>query len=348
MSNSDSKDDMTALVVRSAHDLATRSSLVIRGLRDISNGFQEDSFKSVDDRTLELFHQDKFEEAIAVCTAGLDANPKDECLWLIKGMCFSKQEKYDELLKCVVPLLEIDGKNPTYWYLAARVLHRLSKFEDELEHWRKLIEIDPQHKGAWRGIGDCLFNLGKYEEAVEAFDSELRLNPSDEYCQSRKATSLDAVSGHIGKILGTVESEEWKELIPTLILTLDHWWSEPSPKTELSVMTPRTRSFNFACNMESISGREQLLGKQMSVFQRSKESAKVYWVADALFVDSDATAKKIQPNSELIPVVLELSWFCTPEKSDADCVLELLSVAEDTFGIDDTFGTVMQFIWDGE
>jgi len=37
MSNFDSKDDMTALVVRSAHDLATRSSLVSRGLREIVN-----------------------------------------------------------------------------------------------------------------------------------------------------------------------------------------------------------------------------------------------------------------------------------------------------------------------
>ena len=125
------------------------------------------------------------------------------------------------------------------------------------------------------------------------------------------------------------------------------WWSEPSPKTELPVMTPRTRSFNFVCKIESLSDREQLLGKHLTVFQRSKETENVYWVADALFVESDATPKKIQPNSELIPVIVELSWLCTPEKSDADSVQELLSVAEETIGIDDTFGTVMQFIWDG-
>ena len=59
MSSSDSKDDMTALVVRSAHNLATRSSLVIRGLRDISAGSQEDYPKSAEDRALELFHSIK-------------------------------------------------------------------------------------------------------------------------------------------------------------------------------------------------------------------------------------------------------------------------------------------------
>src|SRR6266536_2272931 len=151
MSNPDAKDEMTALVVRSAHELATRSSLVVRGLRDIRSGFYESPVQSIEDRAMGLFNQSKFEEAIAICTSGLDANSMDECLWLIKGMCFSKQEKYDELLQCAIPLLEIDGKNPTYWYLAARVLHRLDKFEEELNHWRKLLQIDPHYEGARKG-----------------------------------------------------------------------------------------------------------------------------------------------------------------------------------------------------
>src|SRR5216684_1936125 len=134
MSSSDAKDDMTALVVRSAHNLATRSSLVMRGLQDISAGSQENYQKSAEVCALELFHESKFAEAIAICTAGLDANPKDECLWLIKGMCFSEQRKYDELLQCVMPLLEIDGNNPAYWSHVAHVLHRLGRFDEELKY----------------------------------------------------------------------------------------------------------------------------------------------------------------------------------------------------------------------
>ena len=130
MPNQDPREEITALAIRSAQELSIRSSLVSRGLREIANGFQEDYSKSVDDRALELFHQNKFEEAVSICTAALHANPKDECLWLIKGMCFSKQEKYDELLQCAIPLLEIDGQNPRHWYLAAQVLHRLQRFEE--------------------------------------------------------------------------------------------------------------------------------------------------------------------------------------------------------------------------
>jgi tetratricopeptide (TPR) repeat protein len=344
MSSSEAKDEMMALVVRSAHSLATRSSLVMRGLRDISAGSQEGYPKSAEDRALELFDEGKFAEAIAICTAGLDANPKDECLWLIKGMCFSEQRKYDELLQCVMPLLEIDGNNPAYWSHVAHVLHRLDRFDEELTYWQKVIQIDPLYEGEWRGIGKCLFSLGRFQEAIEAFDSELKLNSSDDYCQSQKEAAIAAIARQNRE--STIRSED---LVPSLVVTLDHWWAEPSPKSHLVDITPRTRSFNFVCKIESISDREQLLGKQMTVLQRGKNADKVYWVADALFVDSDAMPKKIQPKSELIPVVLEVTWLCsTNDKSDADCVREFVSVTEETFGYDDTFETVLQFVWDGE
>ncbi len=332
MSNSDSKDDMTALVVRSAHDLATRSSLVLRGLRDISTGFQEDSFKSVDDHALEFFHQDKFEEAIGVCTAGLDANPKDECLWLIKGMCFSKQEKYDELLKCAVPLLEIDGKNPTYWYLAARVLHRLSKFEDELKYWRKLMQIDPQYGGAWKGIGDCLFTLRKYQEAVEAFDSALKVNPSDEYCQSRRDDAISAL----------LEGGEWT---PTSILSLLGWYSESFDGRQLAPYT-ETRHLSLICQIRNISDHERLIGKQMSMYRRSKGTREMKLFAEALILE-DATFRlplRIAPHSEVDPISVELTWACPLDKTDPDCVEELFDMTWETVARDDEYGTVIKFV----
>jgi len=316
--------------------------LVVRGLRDISASSQEDNPGSTDDLALGLFQQNKFDEAIAICTSGLAANPKDECLWLIKGMCFSEQEKYDELLQCVLPLLEIDEQNTRHWWLVAQVLCRLQRFEDELEYLQRLVEIDSQYSGAWRAIGDCLFSLGRYQEAVQAFDSELKLNAFDDYSRSRREDTI-AVWRRAREPEPTIESED---LIPSLIVTLDHWWVEPTPQSQLPGINPLTRSFSVVCKIESISDREQLLSKQMTVVRRF-EDGKVYWVADALFVDSDATRKKIQPNSEWVPVTLEVTWLCTSNETTDDCVREFVSGAEKTFGRDDTFGTVLQFVWEG-
>jgi len=336
MSNPESKDEMTALVVASAHNLANRSSLVIRGLRDISTGLQEDSFKSAEDCALELFEQNKFEEAIAICTSGLDANPKDEVLWLIKGMCFSKQTKYEELLNCVLPLLEIDGQNPRYWSHVAEVLHRLGRHEEELKYWREVIHIDPQYIGAWKRIGDCLFTLGRYEEAVQAFESELKIDSSDEYCRSRRQDAFAAISG------------QWSsEVVPTLIVTLENWWTEPAPKGPLVEVTTRIRCFNFRCSIESVSGKEQLLGKHITLLQRQMGAKEAYWVADGLFVDFSEKPEKIVPHSEWSPVTVEISWLCSTDKSDEDCVRELLSSAYETFGYDDKFKTLLLFAWEG-
>ena len=79
----ESKDEITSLVMNATRQLVTRSSLIARGLRDISSGFQRDTFANVD-HAMQLYHQDKFEEAIAFCNKELEANPKDECLWQVR------------------------------------------------------------------------------------------------------------------------------------------------------------------------------------------------------------------------------------------------------------------------
>jgi tetratricopeptide (TPR) repeat protein len=337
MSNPNSQDDVTALVIRSAHDLATRSSLVLRGLRDIENDFQDDPFKSTDDRALELFHQNKFEKAISICNTGLDANPKDECLWLIKGMCFSKQEKYDELLQCTLPLLEIDPTSTNYQSLAAKVLHRLHRPEEELKYWQRVLEIDPNHKGAWQAIGDCFFELEKYEESVHAFEAELKLNPSDEYSRSRRHNAFAANSG------------QWlSELVPTIVVTLENWWTESFPKSELQGLFGDVKSFSFRCTVKSISEKEQVLGKQISLMQRLNGGKEAYWVGDGLFVDFGEQPAAIAPHSEWTAVTFEISWHCPTEKSEEECVRELLTSADQTLGHDDKFNTVLSFAWEGE
>jgi tetratricopeptide (TPR) repeat protein len=340
MSNPESKDEITTLVIRSAHELATRSSLVVRGLKDISSSFQENLPQSAEDRALELFNESKFAEAIFICTTGLDANPKDECLWLIKGMCLSKQEKYDELLQCLIPLLENDANNANYCALAAQVLRRLNRTEEELEYWQRVIEIDPDYEGAWRAVGDCLLEVGRSQDAVQAFDFELKLNPSDAYCQSRREIALAAKWKNENQVLSRLESTELKV---SLMVAVEHWWTEPSPKTQLATVTPRSRSFCFVCSIENISDQEQLLGKELTVVRYSPKTGERSWVADALILDSTTIPEKIGVDSEWSRVIIELTWLCSPEMSEADCVQEFLSDEYETLGYDDRFGTVLLF-----
>jgi tetratricopeptide (TPR) repeat protein len=195
MSSPESNNEITTLVVRSAHQLATRSSLVLRGLRDITRGFSDDAVKSIPDLAMELYLQDKFAEAIAICNNALEANPKDESLWQIKGVCLVRQGKNDEGFKCLTEALAIDDQNQYCWVLAAKVLRRDSyRTEEELDCWRHVIKISPDFMGAWREIGNCLVHLGRCREAVEAFDRELTLNPSDKDCVQQRTAVLEELA----------------------------------------------------------------------------------------------------------------------------------------------------------
>lgn len=336
MTPSDPKDEMTALVIKSAHELGTRASLVVRGIRDITLGFQDEPVQSTDERAQELFDQGKFEEAISLCNAGLNTNPKDECLWLIKGMCFSKQEKYDELLHCAIPLTEIDPKNSRYWFLVAQVAHRLHKPEEELKYWQRVLDIEPDYNGAWAAIGDCFLALGNPQDAVHAFDSELKINPSDDYCLSRRETVLSVISK---------QEHQPKDRMTALAVSLRGWYSDAFDGKQLAPYK-ETRHLNLICQITNISKNECLLGKEISMLRRSKGTGEMSLFADALILgggDGFKLPLRIAPYSEVDPVEVEVTWTCPLDKTDPDCVEELFDSAWETIGRDHEFGTVMRF-----
>lgn len=340
MKNAEARDAITTLVVKSTHELARRPSLVLRGLQDISSGFQSDVIKCALDRAMELLDEGKFDEAIAICTSGLEANPQDECLLQVKAVCLAKQDKYVEGLPYLSRALEVNNTNPFCWSLAARFYHHLGNTEGELYCWNRIIALEPDYKEVWRGIGDCLFTLGRYQEAIEAFASELNLSPSDDYCQSRKEIATAALRKNENQVLTRIESTDLKV---SLMVTVGDWWTEPSAKTQLATVTPPFKSFSFVCSIENISDREHLLGKELTVVRYSPNTGQRSWVADALILDSTTIPKKIGADSEWNPVTIEVTWLCSPEMSDADCVQEFLSDKYETLGYDDKFGTVLLF-----
>lgn len=178
-------DDVTALVSKSRDELASRASLVSRGLRDIT----EQLWPSVEvalDKGMELLRQKKFDAAIAVCDAALKTDPYDQCLWQLKGVCLAEKGDVEQGLECFDRALEADSENPHCWFLKSRLLRRVDRTENELKCLRRVLDLESKYQGAWREIGNCLLQLGIFEQAVHAFDSELKLNPSDAQCRSQR------------------------------------------------------------------------------------------------------------------------------------------------------------------
>lgn len=338
--NHDERDDITSLVSRSTSVLATRASLIGRGLRDISERLRANSLKVAQDEAMELLKQERLDEAIVICTAALDTDPVDEILWQIKGVCLAKLDNLEEGLDCFDHALQSNAENPYCWVLKSRLLLRLNRTQERLECWRRVIGIESDFSGAWKEIGCCLLELGNYEEAAEAFDSELKLHPLDSDCRSRKDVALRELTRSQQDLS---ERHQSFEANPTIILTIGHWWTEPYYKSP-----PFTdmKCFNLVCHIQNLSDQVQFLGKESTVLHRSKATGEISKVANALLLEAPPETSlplQLAPNSTCEPVVLELLWPFPAEKSDEECVREILDGAYETLACDDEFETLIMF-----
>jgi hypothetical protein len=88
----DEKTNEVSLTAQFSPQLSTRSSLVQRGLQDISDHLTAEATRTAQNQSIEFYKQHRFEEAIATCNVGLDLVPTDGILWQIKGVCFAEQE----------------------------------------------------------------------------------------------------------------------------------------------------------------------------------------------------------------------------------------------------------------
>jgi tetratricopeptide (TPR) repeat protein len=334
------RDDITALVSKSRDELSSRASLVARGLRDIVERLNADSLKAAQDNAMELLKQEKLDEAIAICTAALETDPEDESLLQIKGVCLAKQGNVEEGLDCFDRALKSNSGNPHCWLLKSRLLLRLNRTEERLECLRRVIGIESDFKGAWKEIGFCLLELGRYEEAAQAFDSDLKLNPLDAECRSRKDVALRELTRSQPNPSERIQAVDWNQ--PTLILTMGDWWTEPyyhsPPYADM-------KCFNFVCGVQNISDRAQHLGKEIAVFHRSKATGEMSKVADASLLESPPEfilPLQLAPKSSCNPLTLELLWPFSAEKPDDDCVREMFDHSYETLAYDEEFGTVIE------
>jgi tetratricopeptide (TPR) repeat protein len=225
----DERDEITSLVVKSSQELSTRASLVTRGLRDIADLLRANSLKATQDQAWEFHKERRFAEAVAVCSAGLEIDPTDEILWQIMGVGLAEQGRNEEGLACLERALQIDERNQYCWVLKAHLLRRLNRTEEQLGSWRRVLGIEPDFQGAWKNVGRCLFDLGRYKDAVQAFDSEMRLNPLDEDCRSRRETALAEIAHNQEDHLSKPQLPDWNATVKCcpedqsrLLFCLDH------------------------------------------------------------------------------------------------------------------------------
>lgn len=129
---------------------------------------------------MEYFDQERFDDAIAVLKASLDADPAQAPIYNLLGMIYLKQnESISSAIGSFEQALLIDPHYAdVYFNLASTYAGAANRPELAAEYFRKTLEVDPKYVKAYFGLGwFTLTTLEKPVEAAEYFQKAIEYFP---------------------------------------------------------------------------------------------------------------------------------------------------------------------------
>ena len=97
-----------------------------------------------------------------------------------KGVQLFKDEKYEEAIVFFNKAIEKDPGYEKAWYNKGLIQKKLGRDDDALESFTKALEVFPDYSKAWFNKGIILQKLYRYVEAIECYEYALEIDPNFE------------------------------------------------------------------------------------------------------------------------------------------------------------------------
>lgn len=161
-----------------------------------------------------LFEEGKYDEAIEIFAAVIEAFPNVYIVNLNIGDCYFQKKNYDEAEKFYKKILENDPKDhmallgigncninrgddekalewyskiefekiedPTVLFNVGTIFYNNSKYEEALKYYKKAVEIKEDFLDGIYQLGLAYLTLGKNSEALNEFENYLKHDPDSE------------------------------------------------------------------------------------------------------------------------------------------------------------------------
>jgi tetratricopeptide (TPR) repeat protein len=225
---------VTALAAPASQILTIRTSLIKRGLDDISRGAQEDASFAAALRSFEFLKAGRLDDAFEISTAwqGVGGAGGNIC-WEISGICAAAARNYAGASKSIrraLGSISEDRVKPVNELF--RLMRRMIIANKRLEKMKVIdvssepfklasegqwaaqdllaeivtnmgLELNPnsspqEFSGWWGEVGHWLLGRGRYEDAIRAYEAQIRKDPSHADSYLEKGIAL--------KRLGYLES----------------------------------------------------------------------------------------------------------------------------------------------
>ncbi|MBI2101532.1 tetratricopeptide repeat protein [Candidatus Woesearchaeota archaeon] len=97
-------------------------------------------------RGVDYYKKGNYELSLKAFEKAIELDPKDNTLWVNKGVILFKLNKPEEALKAFEKAIELDPKDPNVWFNISCYYSIKNKKEEALLNLKKAIELDSKHK----------------------------------------------------------------------------------------------------------------------------------------------------------------------------------------------------------
>jgi tetratricopeptide (TPR) repeat protein len=125
----------------------------------------------------ELFHQQRYREAVVAYDRVIQANSGDDVAWFKRGIALENLECYEEAADSYERVLQLQPEDYLAWYKRGNAFERLQRSTEALQAYEQVVQLKPDNYWAWHDRGKMLETLNRFEEAVASYDRAVNLKP---------------------------------------------------------------------------------------------------------------------------------------------------------------------------
>lgn len=145
------------------------------------------------DSLINLYKEDKFNEAINFAKSFIDDHPKMSVGYNIFALSNKALGRTETAKKVFEDLLIHNPNNSIFLGNLANIYSDLGYLDKAIKLFNKAITSDPKSINSYNGLGNALINLGRTSEAIVAYNEVIKLDPLNKDCHYNLAEAYRKV-----------------------------------------------------------------------------------------------------------------------------------------------------------